>query len=175
MKVTTLLIVLSLYTSSLFAQDFASSFLQKYGDKEMEVVSLGKQMLSMLAAMSNKNTEVMEAIQGLESIKIVSLDSKEKVGKQYQYAQDMLYKKNSGFVEMMTIKEGDENTLIMTKEEDGIITDFVLITANKTSFNLIGLSGKVNLSTLSKLSSSMQFEKLKKIDSINQASTNKNK
>lgn len=163
MRITALIVTLFLFAWKLPAQDFASVYLQKHGDKELEIISIGKQMLSLLEGMSGKDSDLKEAIQGLESIKIITSGSKEIAQKNFRNAYSMLTKKSSGFSEMMALKEGEESTYIMTREEDGIIKDFVLLTSKDSTFNMICLSGNINMATLGKLSSNMHLDKLKEL------------
>lgn len=158
------------------AQDFASNFIKKHGDNEFEVVSIGKQMLSMLEDMSGNNQDIKDAIKGLESIKIITSKAKDKVEKNFKNAWSMLNKKSSGFSEMMSIKEENENIHIMIREEDSIVKDFVLLTSNDSTFNMICLTGEIDMATLGKLASLTQLDKLKKLNSTDkQNGKNKNK
>lgn len=174
MKYCILSLLLFFATGNTAAQDFASDFIQKYGDKELEVVNIGKQMLAMLGEMSGNNKELQEAIQGLESIKIISSNSKEKIQKTCKNAKAMLNKKSSGFSEMLSVKENEEETYIMIREEDDVVKDFVLLTSNDSTFHMICLTGDINMATLGKLASGGQLEKLKILNADNkQDSKNK--
>ncbi len=152
------------------AQDFASTFLNKHADKDLEVVSIGKQMLSMVSGMSANDQELKEAIQGLESIKIITSDVKECAQKSFKNAYAMLTKKSAGFEEVMSVKEENEETYIMTREESGVVKDLVFISSDSGSFNMICLSGVINMATLAKLSAGMKLDKLKKLDTVKEQS-----
>jgi len=164
MRITTLTLLLLWAVTTAFSQDFASSFIQKHGDKDLEIVSIGKQMLSMVGEMSAQEGDLKEALEGLESIKILSSDAKDTAQKSFKNAYAMLTKKSNGFSEMMSFKEDDESTFIMAREEEGIVKDLVLLSSEGDSFNMICLSGNINVKTLGKLSSSMQIDKLSKLN-----------
>lgn len=169
MKKISLILFFCLLAWGISAQDFASTYIGKYGDKGLEIVSIGKQMLSMVESMTSKDQELKEALQGLESIKIITAESKEQAQKCFKNAYGMLKKKSSGFEEIMSFRENEEETYIMTREEDGIIKDLVFLSSEKGNLNMICLSGNINMSTLAKLASSMKLDKLNnKLDTAEQ-------
>lgn len=170
MKKITSILFFSLLVWNISAQDFASNFIAKHGDKDLEVVSIGKSMLSAVANMSPNDPEMKDAIQGLEGIKIITTNSKECARKSFKNAYAMLTKKSEGFEEMMSVKESDEETYIMTRGENGVVKDFVLLTGSNNGFNMICLSGNINVAVLTKLASAIHLDKLKKIDTSKEQS-----
>jgi hypothetical protein len=163
MKKIILLLFVSLFPLGIFAQDFATSFINKHGDKDLEVVSIGKQMLSMLEEMSSNDPELKEVIHNLNGIKIMTSTSEESAQKAFKEAYAMLFKKNSGFEEMMSVKEENEETYIMIRKKGDVIKDLVLLTFGKEQFNMICLTGNINVDSLAKLSSVISLNKLKKL------------
>ncbi len=170
-KLTYILLCL-LLTVNLSAQEYVTNFLNKYGtDKDLEVVNIGKQMLDMLGNMNVEDQELSETIKGLESIKIITSNSEENSPKYFKHILDLLNKKSQGFQELMSVKEDNEQICIMTRESDGIIKDFVLISETGDDFSMICLSGKINMNTLGKLAKNMNLSQLNKLNNT----SNKNK
>ncbi len=163
MKKIIYILLLVLLAKNVSAQDFACGFIEKYGNKDLEVVSIGKQMLSALGAMSSsKDAEFKEAVLGLESIKIITADSKEQARKSFKNAYTMLTKRSEGFEEIMSVKEDNEETHIMVRGKENGSKELVLLSAKNENFSMICMSGEIDLSVLAKFANNIQPDKLKK-------------
>ncbi|GHT29649.1 hypothetical protein FACS189432_08840 [Bacteroidia bacterium] len=151
---------------SLSAQDLVAAFLDKHEkDDNLEVVSIGKKMVEMMCGLSSDNTELQAAIKGLENICIVS--SKDAISnKEYYESAQQLLCKNKGFEEILSISGDNEDLLVMIKESKGIVKELVLLSGQDDKFNLIFISGNINLNTLIKYSENLNIKGFNNIRSV---------
>jgi len=161
MKKIYLTIVACTFTALLSAQEFAGSFLDKFGnDTDFEVVVIGKKMLNLIEGLTSNNPDLNEAIKELENIMIItSRDSTSSKGF-YDSAYKLLANKKQGFEPLITVKDQEEDLIVMAKESKGVIKELVLLSNNESGFNIISLNGKINLKTLAKLSDKIPGLKL---------------
>jgi hypothetical protein len=148
------------------AQDLVKTFLDKQGkDDNLEVISIGKKMLEMMSDLSSGNPELKEAIKGLDNIHIVTSKDSILNKEYYDFAWDLLGK-SKGFEPILLLNEGDEDVIVMIRSVKGIITELVLLSDKGAGFNLISLSGNIDLNTLSKYSESLNIKGLNDLSPI---------
>ena len=167
-----IMILLSGWMSvSLYAQGIGASFLNKYGkDEGIEIVSIGKKMLNLILSDSIANPELQEAIVGLENIQIISSKDTSLI-KNYYDAAFHLLAKNKDFVELLSFHSENDNMLVMIKETKGVVSELVLLSNSSGRFDLISLSGHIQLDVIAKYSQHIDLNELKKLKYLE----NKNK
>ncbi len=152
------------------AQDVANSFLEKYGkDDNLEIVSIGKKMFQQMEKLTSEEPELTEAIKGLENILIISSNDSALNKEYYDSAYEILTRKKQGFEPLLTLKENDQNVIVMIKEsKKGIVKELVMLSGdNNQEFNMISLSGKIDLKLLLKYSDKINLSGLKVLNSVN--------
>lgn len=165
MKTILLSIVFTLTTCSLYAQEFVGSFLDKYGkDENIEIVTIGKKMLDLMKSDSIADDKLQEAIQGLESIRIISCKDKTLTDDYYNLAYNLL-ERNKNFTELVSINNGESSLIVMIKEIKGTVSELILLANNSGDFSLISLKGCINLDLLAKYSKNLNFNELEKLSS----------
>ncbi len=151
----------SLTGLSLIAQDFVSSFLDKCEEKDsLEIVVIGKKMLELINTTNSENKELDELLSGLENIGMINTKDSTWSNEYYSLAVRMLKTKSHGFKEVFSLQGSDENLLLMTKENKGVIKELVLLTKNEFEFSIISLSGDINLEKLAKYSKELNIKEL---------------
>jgi len=159
-------ILFSLITVSLQAQEIVNVFLDKHGkDEGLKVVSIGKKMFNLMQMDSVAAPELLEAINGLENIQILSSENSLLTEDYYNSAYNLL-QKNKNFTELISIDTEEETLIIMIKETKGIVSELVLLTQNAYHFNLISLNGDLNLDLLAKYSQNLGFQNLGELNTI---------
>ena len=71
----------------------------------------------------------------------------------------------------MTVRDKDNDMKFLIKEENGVITELVMVMHGDNEFFLLSLIGDIDLKQISRLSKSMSidgFEHLKNIDKDNE-------
>jgi hypothetical protein len=168
MKKVLLITVLNVLSYAAFSQEVANLFLEKFNnDDHLEVVSIGRKMFQMMEDASIDDEEFNKTIKGLEKIIVISSTDSVLSSEYYDSAYEILTKKKSGFGSLLSIKDGKEELVVMSKESKGVIRELVLLQIDKISnFSLISLSGDIDLKTLAKYSERINLSGLKVLDSI---------
>jgi len=148
------------------AQDVIASFLDKHGkDDNLEVVSIGKKMMEAIGMLTSDNPDLTKAIKGLETIRIVSSKDKD-LNKEYYKSAQKLASKSKGLKEFFSMNEDDKELMVMIRESKGDVKELILLSEQADGFNLISISGAINLDDLIKYSESLNIKKLNKLRSI---------
>ena len=150
------------------AQDIISSFVDKHGkDDNLEIVSIGKKMLKTMDSLTTDNPDLKAAIKDLESIRIVSskggdrdLDSE-----YFNTARDLL-SKSKDLKEFFSMDEQNKELIVMIKESKDSIKELILLSKQPDEFDLISISGIINLDVLLKYSEGLHIKELNQLKTI---------
>ena len=150
---------------SVSALDIIASFLDKHGkDNNLEVVTIGKKMMETVFELVEDNPDLTEAIKGLETIRIVSSKDKD-LNKEYFDSAQALLLKSKGLEEFFSMSDEDVELRVMIRESKGNISELILLSEQPDGFNLISISGKIDLDDLIKYSEEFNIKELNEIHS----------
>jgi len=148
------------------AQDVIASFVDKHvKDDNLEVVSIGKKMINSLDSMTTDNPDLKEAIKGLETIRIVSSKDRDLDKEYYNSARELL-SKSKGLKEFFSMDENDRELIVMIRESKNSVRELILLSKQPEEFNLISISGIINLDVLLNYSEGLHIKKLNQLKSI---------
>jgi len=148
------------------AQDVVNSFVDKHEkDDNLEVVSIGKKMINSLDSLTADSPNLKEAIRGLETIRIVSSKDRDLDKDYYNSAQELL-SKSKGLKEFFSMNENDKELIVMIRESKDSVKELILLSEQPEGFNLISISGTINLDMLLKYSEELHINKLNQLKSI---------
>jgi len=154
----------------LSAQDLVSSFLTKYNESnEFQVTTIGKKMLELLVSIAQQGeVEMAKSLEGLDNIRALSSSDTTKYEGYYSTVYDLIHK-SKGFEILMSSQNSGNNTILAVKESKGIVKELVLISGDEQAgiFNLISLTGKIQLDTLAKYAGKLQIEGLDQLSKLN--------
>lgn len=158
-------IVLFFITFSLQAQ-VVNTFLDKYGrDTYVEIVTIGKRMLEKMQSESMATSELKDAIEGVENIKIVS--SKEDiVNDDYYQSASKLIAGEKQLREVLSMDKQGGALRIFIKETDGSIEELIILSKDDADFYFVSLTGDIQWESLvnySKITGAKGLEELNKI------------
>lgn len=152
---------------ALNAQELVSSFLNEYGkDNRLEVVTIGRKMLGTMSGLSSEEEDLSElqaAIKGLDNICIVTSKDTTLNGEYYDSCRQML--KDTGFNVIFSDDKEDTDELFVvgTKESKGAVTELALLFLDRDGrFNLIQMTGVIDLDTLVKYSENLKGLNIRK-------------
>jgi len=149
--------------SSVPAQDILKSFIDKHGkDDNLEIITIGKKMMETMCELILDNPELTEAINGMETIRIISSKDPDLNSEYYNSAQNLLAKSKKT-KEFFSISEENNELLIVFRESKKSIKELIVLSGRPDGFNLISINGNINLDVLLKYS-----EGLKNIKELNQ-------
>ena len=166
MKKITIALFICLISVTASAQSVVVSFLDKYeDDSNLQVVSIGKKMFSRMLDLSLGNSELQEAVKGLDNIQIVtSLDST--LIDEYYDSACAILSKEGGFTELYLMEDEEQQVMIKMRQSKGVVTELIMLSCNSEHFNMTFITGDINLDILAKYSSRVGFNELDKLNNI---------
>ena len=160
-----MLIMLSLFA---MGQNTAvDKVFDKYSGKEgYTTVYISSFMFNLLSSIESDDPEYNEfkqATAGISSIKILTQDgdNSEAFG-----AELLEMLPRSEYKEMMTVKDTDEEVLFLAREEDGKITEFLLIVSGGGEDALIAIHGDIDLESISSIASGLDMPGLENLEEM---------
>ena len=142
----------------------------KYSGKEgYTTVYISSFMFNMLNSLETDDPEFDEfkkATAGIQSIKILTQDG----GDSKAFGAELLEMlPRSEYKEMMVVKDQDEDVLFLAREQDGKITEFLLIVSGGGEDALIAIQGDIDLESISSIAAGLDmpgFENLEDIEDM---------
>jgi len=160
--------VFIIITLTAFSQQSAvDKVFEKYAGKEgYTTVYISSYMFNLMSNLESDDPEFQEfkkATSGINSIKILTQegDGSESFGKELI---SMLPR--SEYKEMMVVKEEEEEVLFLAKEEEGKITEFLLIVSGDGDDALIAIQGEIDLESISKLAEGLDMPGLENLEDL---------
>ena len=148
------------------AQDIVKSFIDKHGkDDNLEVITIGKKMIETMYTLSLDNTDLTDAIKGLEKIRIISSKDLD-LNKEYYNSARNLLSKSRGMKEFFSMSRDNNELLIMIRESRKSIKELILLSGQSDGFSLISVSGMINLDVLLNYSERLNIKELEQLRSV---------
>ena len=142
------------------AQDVVKSFIDKHGkDDNLEIISIGKKMMETMCTLVSDSSDLTEAIKGVESIRIVSSKDMDLNKEYYDSARELL-SKSKEMKEFFSMSGEKDELLIMIRESKKSIKELILLSEKPDEFNLISVSGTIDLDILLKYSEGLNIKEL---------------
>jgi len=140
-------------TGPTFAQNNAvQDIFDKYtGQEGFTSVQLGNGVLSLLSSLDKDDPDLQKMAKSLHSLKILIADES---ASHINFEDELKGKVDfSGYKEMMTIKEKDENVRILARENGGIIKELLMLVNGTDENVLIFMDGSFLLKDLASMGS----------------------
>jgi len=159
-----------LYTSGFSQEDVITKYFSEYERRDdFTTIIITSKMFQLIAQVpeSEDEEDVMNVIRKLNGLKILTSSEYPQRADLSREAVKIITDK--GFEELMIIKEGEEEIKFMIHEDDGHISEFVMLIAEDEDgdFFLMTMTGNLQLEDISRLSKTLDidgFEHLEKID-----------
>jgi len=120
-------------------------------------------MLNSLETDDPEYNEFKKATAGINSIKILTQEG----GDSEAFGAELLEMlPRSEYQEMMVVKDQDEDVLFLAREENGRITEFLLIVSGGGDDALIAITGDIDLESISKIASGLDMPGLENLEDI---------
>ena len=140
---------------------------EKYSGKDgYTSVLISKYMFSLFSDVNPDNKDFNELVGKLNSIKILSSDSTNINEGVNFYKEIMKELPINDYKELMVVKEKNQETKFLVKENNGNIVELLLIVGGKSNNVLICIQGDINLKNIAKLSKSMKIDGLENLEKI---------
>lgn len=167
MKKLMILTMLSLMTVTLLGQGSpVDDLFEKYNGREgFTSVYISSKMFSLLSRIDSEDKEFQNLVNRIKGIRILTVDSAKNVSG-INLSSELLRKLNtSGYEELMTVKEENEEVRFMIREIGGKIAELVMITGGEGS-SVVSISGDLDLKTIADLSGKMGIEELENLEKV---------
>lgn len=165
-KIVTTIILLS-GVFMLFAQTPVDRVFDKYAGKDgYTTVYISSYMFNLMSNIETNDPDYEEfkkASAGIESIRILAQEGSSKPG----FARELLdILPRSEYQELMVVKEENEEVLFLAREEEGKISEFLLIVDSSGEDALIVISGDIDLESISSLANSMDMPAMQNLEEL---------
>ncbi len=198
MKTFVFAIFLSAYGVCMAQSPPLNPFFEKYRDDDrFTQVYISGKMLDLISQMDDDDSDydeddenVKETLQKLDGIWVLSMNNYEdeesglKLGKGKNTApEDALIAKDlyfeargminkDDYEELMTVREREEEFLILIKEKDAIISELILLgyeteeCCDEDSFFILSLNGSIDLKGISSIGDALDIEELEQLEKL---------
>jgi hypothetical protein len=168
MKKNVLMFVVTAFISVpllMSAQSPVDKFFEKYaGQDGYTTVNISKDMFEMFASMGDANDtsslEMKKMMDQLSGLKVLTskVDSLKPAKANAFYNEAAALFPSSSYKELMTVNDDGENIKFLTKQSSpGKISEMVMLMKGKHEVVVMSLTGNIDLSTVSKLSKTMNI------------------
>lgn len=160
----TLLLVMTVTLTGLRSP--VDDLFEKYNGREgFTSVYISSKMFSLLSRIDSEDQEFQNLVNRIKGIRILTIDSAKNVSG-INLSSELLKKLNtSGYEELMTVKEENEEVRFMIREIGGKIAELVMITGGDGS-SVVSISGDLDLKTIADLSGKMGIEELENLEKV---------
>jgi hypothetical protein len=162
MKKNLLFLAILLMTSrTAFSQQVPlQDFIDKYKqEKAFSYAFLSKDLFEVVAKSSIEAKDwrkLQHVVRNIGSLRILAADSIDNAISFYREAMGHI--KGSDLEELLAVQDGKEKVRIWAKEEQGVVTDLVLLVSSLEEFVLVCFAGNLELGNLSELAALLNAE-----------------
>ena len=152
MKKVMMMAVLAFMAMSVQAQMSVDGLMKKYKNSpKAEYVHVPKAMITLAKAIKTGDADdYTKYLKNIDSIKVLDMEDCSNAVKQ-QFFKDVARLKTTGYEELVTAKEADEQTVIMVKRNKTGIKELVIVNSGDDDAALIQILGNIKNSEIQKI------------------------
>ena len=152
MKKVMIIAALAFMTMTVQAQMSVDRLMRKYKNSpKAEYVHVPKVMMTLVKNIKTGDADdYTKYLKHIDSIKVLDMEDCSNAVKQ-QFFKDVTQLKTAGYEELMTVKEADEQTVIMVKRSKTGIKELVIIDSDDDDAALIQILGNIKNSEIQKI------------------------
>lgn len=138
--------------------DPVSIFFNRYaGEEGFTTVNLSAGMVKMLSKIDPHDKNLQD-LSGVQEIKILVQEEKKGQFADLNFYEEIYNQLDKNlYKEMLVVKDNDENVNMLVREDNGVISEFLLIVTSPDENVLINIKGEIDLGKLDKLSDSINI------------------
>jgi len=158
MKKTVLIAWLIALPALLSASDVVALFMERYAEdnRPLNNVNIGKAMLERMAE-ETTDEELKKTFSMLNSIRIISSDSKRDSRHYFRKAEELISESYSDYQEVVSVNEENRRISVWLKEMSESEQDMILLSLDEEGkFTLINVTGQIDFDSISRLSGSLK-------------------
>jgi hypothetical protein len=152
----------------------AIALFDKYGGKDgFTTVSISKDLFGMFANMdaddpdSKELKAMMEQLDGIKILMYETKDSTNPGAALASFKSEIGKLQTSGYTELMVVKQPKEEVKFMSVKKGDKIGELLLIINGENEAGFISITGNIDMATIGKLSKTMNFEGMDKLEELN--------
>lgn len=169
MKKNILLAAAMMMSFVTFSQDVIERYFKDMNnDEQVTKVSISSKMFELFMHIDSQEESEKDLLETVSKLKGMKILIKEEVANGEQLYKSAIKKPNADYEVLMTVEDDDEDLTFFIREENGIITELVMIAGGKENFVLLSLIGEIDLNQIAKLSRSMNIEGMDNLEKIEQ-------
>ena len=154
MKIKYLLIIICMMGSSfVYAQNntFSNLFEKYENEDDVVVVSISKAMFNMIPGnLSTRNVDIKEILPKIESLLIISSNTKNMKDKMYSEFKTIT-EKDKNFEQLMRIKDNKSNVTFNVRKSGNMIKELVMLVNDADNFLAIQILGNFTVEDIQKI------------------------
>lgn len=151
----------------------ALALFDQYGGKDgYTTVSISKELFGMFADMESDDPDMVEAkamMEQLDGIKILMFEADTSINAELAKFKGEISKLQvSGYTELMVVKQTGEEVKFLSKKKGDKIGELLLVINGDEEAGFIIITGTIDMSTIGKLSKTMNFEGMDNLEKLNE-------
>ena len=165
MKKIILVLVIAAFPFILNAQDFVDNLISKYqGEKGFTTIVINSALFDIVAAIDDD--EDLQKMKGMiDNIRIIAME--DHVSSDINFFEEMKSQIDTkAYVELMTIKEHDNDVVFYVKYAGKDIEELMLVAGGHDDNAVISIKGKIDLKQLASLSNSVHISGFEYLDEL---------
>jgi hypothetical protein len=167
-KLVLISIIAALSLPSFSQKSPVDDLFEKYNGREgFTSVYISSRMFSLLARIDTEDQEFQNLVSRIRGIRILAVDSAANVSGINLIGELQKKLNASGYEELMTVKEQNDEIRFMIREVNGKIAELLMITGGDGS-SVVSITGDLDLKTIASLSDNIGIEGLEDLDKVKQ-------
>jgi hypothetical protein len=165
MKKIILVLAIAVFPFILNAQDFVDNMIKKYqGEKGFTTIVINSALFDIAAAIDDD--EDLQKMKGMiDNIRIIAME--DQVESDINFFEEMKSQVDTkAYVELMTIKEQDNDVVFYVKYAGKDIQELMLVAGGNDENAVISIKGRINLKQLASLSNSVEITGFEYLDEL---------
>lgn len=153
----------------------AIALFDKYGGKDgFTTVSISKDLFGMFANMdaddpdSKEIKAMMEQLDGIKILMYETKDSTNPGAALASFKSEIGKLQTSGYTELMVVKQSNEDVKFLAMKKGDKIGELLLVISGEKEAGFISITGTIDMATIGKLSKTMNFEGMDKLEKLNE-------
>jgi hypothetical protein len=151
----------------------AIALYDKYSGKDgFTTVSISKELFGMFADMDTDDPDAKEVkamMEQLDGIKILMYEAENADNTELaSFKEEVSKLQVSGYSELMVVKQPGEEVKFLAMKKGDKIGELLLVINGETEAGFITITGTIDMSTIGKLSKTMNFEGMDKLEKLDE-------
>lgn len=167
MKINILIICLIFVSRITFSQSPVDKLFDKYSGKDgFTTVYITQYMFEMFKNVNTSDKEFDDLVKNLKSIRILSVEDKKAIPANTNFFKEVMKELPlNEYKELMVVKEKDQELKFLIKENQGRISELLLVSGGKDNA-LICIQGNIDMKSLAKLSKNLNINGMKPLEKM---------